>query len=127
MLDVFLVLIVEHRGIIIELIHIARRWLIHLHIGKPLLLLFQLFCLLLFLFGCSFLLSLYFPELIENVLVMEESVRKFVLEDVSLQKLRYSFLYYGDLQDPVDCRSGIWILIEHLADEIAYCGREMTR
>lgn len=85
MLDILLVLTVEH-GRILVLVNVALRWLICLLFSFQLSLLLSLF--LSFYRGLfhSFLVSLDLSELFEDVLVVEEGVSELLLEEISLQE-----------------------------------------
>lgn len=104
MLHVLRILVVEHARVFI-LFHIALRRLVsclfcNLHLSKSLLLLRQLCSLLfLFLFSISLclLISLNLSELIEYILVMQESVSKFLFKDFCLKETSDSLVQYGYL------------------------------
>ena len=87
MLHVLLVFAIEY-GRIFVFVHVALRWLILL------LKLHLLESLSFFLSSCLgvLLLLLHLSELFEDILVVEESVCKFLLKDISLQEAADSIL-----------------------------------
>ena len=93
MLLILLILIIEE-GRVIVLLHELLRWLVDIHLGHLLSSLFSSCLLGLFLLS---LCSLDFLELLEDVLVMQKSVRKFVLEDIASQETLNTALNHGNL------------------------------
>ena len=95
---VLLVLIVEESGIV-ELLQERRRWLVDIHIGH--LLLSQTSCLLssiILSFFSSFFCHLDLLKLLEDVLVVQKSMRKLVHKDITSQESLYSALNDRDLE-----------------------------
>ena len=129
--QVFLVGIVKEVGVRVELVHVALRWLVQIQFGSSVsdllgslslkscytLLLFQILEFLIFSF---FLGSLDLLELIEDVLVVKESVRELILEDVMGEVLAYSVFDALDLQKLVDGWSLGWVSLEHHGQQVRH-------
>ena len=119
MLYILGILLVEYTWILVHL-HVAL-WriellLLNLHFSKSFLLFLHLFGLFLGFFSCTslgLLFSLNSPELIEDVLVMQQRVCEFFLESLSLQESGNTFVYLWCLQNFMDCWSLVWVFIEH--------------
>ena len=109
MLLILLILIIEE-GRVIVLLHELLRWLVDIHLGDLLSSLFSSRLLGLFLLS---LCSLDFLELLEDVLVMQKSVREFVLEDIASQETLNTALNHRDLEKLVNSRSLRGITLEH--------------
>jgi hypothetical protein len=60
-------------------------------------------------------------EFFKNILVMQDSVGKFIFESFTAQKLTYTPLYLGGPQDLVDCGTTSWVFLEHARNQ-ATCG-----
>ena len=123
MLLILLILIIEE-GRVIVLLHELLRWLVDIHLSHLLGSLFSSCLLGLFLLSLG---SLDFLELLEDVLVMQKSVREFVLEDVASQETLNTALNHGDLQQLVDGGSLSRITFEHHRDDVANSRAEVRR
>ena len=115
MLYVLLVFTIED-GRIFVFVHVALRWLVlllKLHLLKS---------LGFFLSSCLgiLLLLLHLSELFEDILVVEESVRKFFLKDFTLQEAVDSILEDWLLQKFMDCWSLVRILVQHHAYQVRH-------
>jgi hypothetical protein len=103
------------------------------HLSKLLLLVQGLLVLLHPFFAVScfaelFLLHIFFlvlelTELVENVLVVQDGVRKLVSEGISLQEARYALFYNRHFEELVDCRTGLWVPIKHAGNELVQLRR----
>ena len=119
MLHVLLVFAIED-GRIFVFVHVALRRLIllfELHLGKFLGFYFSSRRIL--------FLLLHLPELFEDVLVVEESVREFLLKDISLQEAVNSILQNWLLQKLMDRWSGVGIFVQHHTDQVRHLRREV--
>ena len=121
---IFLVLIVEE-GWVIVLLHVSLRGLVGIHLSHGL---FGLTCLLFgghFLFLLLFFVHLDLLEFIENVLVVQESVRKLVHKCSSCQESIDSPFNDRHLQKLVDGGSLSGISLEHHRDNVGDSRTEM--
>ena len=95
---ILLVLVVEEAWIVVLLHELLRR-LIDIHVGNLFRSLSSLFLLSrCFLLLCSPLVCLNFLELLEHVLVMEQSMREFVHKSSAGEESFNAALEYGDLE-----------------------------
>lgn len=121
---IFLVLVVEE-GWVIVLLHVSLRGLVGIHLSHGLFGLSSLLCGGHFLFLLLLLVLLDLLELIENVLVMQQSVRKLVHEGSSCQESINSPFNDWHLQKLVDGGSLSGIGLEHHRDNVGDGRAEM--
>jgi hypothetical protein len=118
---VLLVLVVEESWIIIFLLHVLG-WglvgLVDLHLVH---LLCKLSSFFLFL-GLLLHVKLLTTEFLEDVLVMEDGVGKFIFEFVSLQELRDSWLDFWHFQNLMDGRALCRINLQDLLNQLCSSG-----
>ena len=94
---ILLVLVVEEAGIVVLLHELLGR-LVDVHVGHLLRCLSGFFVSRCFLLLCSPLVCLNFLELLEHVLVMEQSMREFVHKSSAGEESFNAALEYGDLE-----------------------------
>ena len=94
---ILLVLVVEEAGIVVLLHELLGR-LVDVHVGHLLRCLSCFFVSRCFLLLCSPLVCLNFLELLEHVLVMEQSMREFVHKSSAGEESFNAALEYGDLE-----------------------------
>ena len=126
MLDVLLVLTIEH-GWILVLVNVALRWLIWLlfqfHLSQLLGLSLCFFSSLL----RNFLVSLDLSELFKDILVVKEGVSELLLEEVGAQIFGNSVFKQWLLKELMDRWSLVRVLVEHHSDQVGNLGGEMAR
>lgn len=118
---ILLIFVVEESRVVI-LLHVLLGRLVDVHIGH--LSLSLLSCLLLLFL--SLLLLLDRLELIEDVLIVEQSVGELIPEGVTLEESLDTALDDGHLQELVDRWSLGWVSLEHHSNQVGNCGREMS-
>ena len=124
-----LIVFVVEKGRIFVFLHVAARRLVNIQIGHAiinlLLPLFELLLALSFLhssLSLLLLLLLNFLELLENVLIMKQSVRKFLLKLISLQILCNARRDSRMFQQFVDGRSLLGVCFQHHANYLGHLG-----
>ena len=113
------ILLIEHAWVLVT-VQVALGWvellLLDLHLGQSLLLLRHLLSLLFLLLlsiGLSFLGSLNFPEFVEDVLVVQQSVGKLFFEHLGLQEPGDSLVDFRCLENFVDGWSLVGVFVQH--------------
>ena len=115
---------VEERWVLI-LVHVALWWLVQVlacQLSSSCLSLVKSFLLtLLFrLFG-----SLDLFEFFKDILVVKESVRELILEDILLEEFLYSILDAGHLEQLMNIWSLSWISLQHERQDVGHILREV--
>ena len=124
-----LIVFVVEKGRIFVFLHVTARRLVNIQVCHAvincLLLLFELLLTLSFLhcpLSLLLLLLLNFLELLKNVLIVEQSVRKLLLKLISLQVLRYSRRNSRMLQQLVNRGSLLGVCLQHHANYLGHLG-----
>lgn len=120
---VVVLLVVLLRGLVVVDVHL-------LHLFPQLLFLVgflpSLFVCLSLLRLCVFLeFLLSFLEFVEDVLIMKEGMRKFILEVLLSQVFLNSLLDNWHLQNLVNCKSLLWINNKQLVDKLSHFGTKL--
>ena len=109
---VLLILIVEELGVVV-LLHELLGWLVNVHVCHLLLSLASLLLSGRLRLLLGLLLGLDSLELIEHVLVVEQSVGKLILEDLLVKETLDAPLNHWDFQKLVDCGSLLGVSLQH--------------